>query len=699
MGPLVEGAIALGVILFLAFGFQWKPKPSIGNLKNKHVLITGGSSGIGLQIAKEALLEGAFVTIVARTPAKLEMAVEDLRREVKCDASRINSQAADVSKYENISKAIKESHLRRPIDVLICNAGFLRSMYLENTSIEEVDLTIQTNLTGTLYTLHAALPLMKKREGRPPASVVLMCSLSSLFMLYGHDVYTATKYALRGLAESLRLQLIPYNIRVSLVCPGFVETPLLDQCEAEIEDGMLALVKLFNLYNRKKAEDPKDVAKYTLKAAKEGRFITTAFFPGLFLATLSRGVLPADSAFRALLELILYLPLRLVSFIIASVTPCALKYVYGHGNMRARITGLDCLWIEAGDAARALISPEHKTTIVCILASTMGPLVEGAIALGVILCLAFGFQWKPKPSIGSLKKKHVLITGGSSGIGLQIAKEALLEGAFVTIVARTPAKLEMAVEDLRREVKCDASRINSQAADVSKYENISKAIKESHLRRPIDVLICHAGFDTSIEEVDLTIQTNLTGTLYTLRAALPLMKKREGRLPAAVVLMSSLSSLFLIYGHDVYTATKYALRGLAESLRLQLIPYNIRVSLVCPGFVETPLLDQCEAEIEDGMLALVKLFNLYNREKAEGPKDVAKYTLEAGKEGRFITTEFFPGIFLATLSRGVLPADSVFRALLELILYLPFRLVSFIIASVIPCALKYVHGKYYKLSS
>ncbi|GLJ25375.1 hypothetical protein SUGI_0485790 [Cryptomeria japonica] len=328
MGPLVEGAIALAVIGFIVFGFQWKPKPSIGSVKNKHVLITGGSSGIGLQIAKEALLQEAFVTIVARNPAKLEIAAEELRKEVKCDARRINTKAADVSKYERISEAIKDSNLWRPIDVLICNAGFLRSAYLENTIIEEVDLTIQTNLTGTLYTLHAALPLMKKREGRPPASVVLMCSLSSLFLLYGHDVYTATKYALRGLAESLRLQLIPYNIRISLVCPGFVDTPLLDQCEAEIEDGHLALVKLFNLYDRRKTEDPKDVARYTLEAVKEGRFITTALFPGMFLTVLSRGLMPADSFLGALIELILYFPLRLISFIIASITPGAVRYVH-----------------------------------------------------------------------------------------------------------------------------------------------------------------------------------------------------------------------------------------------------------------------------------------------------------------------------------------------------------------------------------
>lgn len=346
MDRLAEGAVALGAILvgLLFFvGIVWKPKVRIGSLRNKHIIITGGSSGIGLQIAKEALLQEAFVTVIARNPVRLDMAAEDLAKQVNCDRSRINTKAADVSNYKKISDAIKESHMWRPIDVLICNAGFLRSQYLENTSIEEVDLIIQTNLTGTLYTLHAALPLMKNRDGkpRPPGSIVLMCSLGSLFLLYGHDIYTSTKYALRGLAESLRLQLIPYNINVSLVCPGFVETPLLDQCEAEIEDGMFTLVKIFNLYRRKRAENANDVANYTLEAAKEGRFLTTALFPGVFLSTLSRGVFPADSFSMALLELILYLPLRVLTFVIASVTPAVLRAVhkryYNDGNQDSSI--------------------------------------------------------------------------------------------------------------------------------------------------------------------------------------------------------------------------------------------------------------------------------------------------------------------------------------------------------------------------
>jgi 3-dehydrosphinganine reductase len=87
MDRLAEGAVALGAILVgLLFyvGIVWKPKVRIGNLRNKHLIITGGSSGIGLQIAREALLQEAFVTVIARN--------RDLTEQVNCERSRINTK-------------------------------------------------------------------------------------------------------------------------------------------------------------------------------------------------------------------------------------------------------------------------------------------------------------------------------------------------------------------------------------------------------------------------------------------------------------------------------------------------------------------------------------------------------------------------------------------------------------------------------
>ncbi|KAH9326342.1 hypothetical protein KI387_006520, partial [Taxus chinensis] len=198
----------------------------------KHVLITGGSSGIGLEIAKEAISQGAYVTLVARDSSKLKKAYEEILEEEQCDEDRINIKVADVSDYEAISTAICGAFQWRPIDILVCNAAVAKLSYLNQIPIEEITASVGTNLTGTLHTVHVALPLMKQRSSHSQGSaVVFMGALASLYPLYGSGLYTSTKYVVRGLAQTLRLELFPYNIGVTLVCPGFVNTPMLNEME------------------------------------------------------------------------------------------------------------------------------------------------------------------------------------------------------------------------------------------------------------------------------------------------------------------------------------------------------------------------------------------------------------------------------------------------------------------------------------
>ena len=96
--------ILIGLLFVLVI--LWKPNHSIVSLRNKHVLITGGSSGIGLHIAKEALLQDAFVTVIARNPVKLEIAAEDLTKQANCNRTRINAKVIilyTIIDFKNIS--------------------------------------------------------------------------------------------------------------------------------------------------------------------------------------------------------------------------------------------------------------------------------------------------------------------------------------------------------------------------------------------------------------------------------------------------------------------------------------------------------------------------------------------------------------------------------------------------------------------
>lgn len=311
-------AVTLGVVAVGMSVLFWPSGRASGlgrkSLENKHVVITGGSSGIGLAMAKEVILQGGFVTLISRSSANLQVAVESIVKDLSCDPARVLSKVADVSDFQAITQAIQEAFQWKPIDVLICNAGLTRGGQLENQTVEDMDLVVRTNLNGSVYPVHAALPLMKERSKEHPASIVFIGSQASLFVFYGHSVYTATKFAVKGFAEALRLELLPYDISISLACPGFVDTPFLE--EAETDEDTTEILRIVNLYDRKKAENPKEVAKKVLEGAKQGTFlITTNIYPGLFLSTLARGFLPAENVGRCLLELIMYFPYRALTFL------------------------------------------------------------------------------------------------------------------------------------------------------------------------------------------------------------------------------------------------------------------------------------------------------------------------------------------------------------------------------------------------
>lgn len=293
-------------------------KPFIRSLKSKHVFITGGSSGIGLAVASKVLREGAYVTLISRNSNNLSSAVELLLHEVpSTTAECIRCEVADVADFETLLGAIERAFAWRPIDILVCNAGLTRGGYLGDGQLRDLEITVQTNFMGSVNALHAALPLLKRHSRTHPVSIVITASLASLFFMYGHAVYTATKYAMRGLAEGLRFELLPYNIKVSLICPGFTSTPFLD--EAEKEEEIRKLLKWVNLYSRKWAESAEGVAAHTVAAIKAGNFLVTTNPLGLVLATLGRGFVPSQSLPRLAFELLFIIPFRVASILIIPV--------------------------------------------------------------------------------------------------------------------------------------------------------------------------------------------------------------------------------------------------------------------------------------------------------------------------------------------------------------------------------------------
>ncbi|GLJ08861.1 hypothetical protein SUGI_0097260 [Cryptomeria japonica] len=314
----VIGALSTVVaILVISFLLSiWKPSTHVPTLHNKHVLITGGSSGIGLEIAKEAIAQGSYVTLIARNISKLKEAAHQILQELQCDKNRINIKVADVTDYGAISVAINESFQWMPVDVLICNAGVGSAGYLEQMSVEWIDSIVGTNIRGTLYTLKVALPIRKERSFKHPSALVLVGSIASMYPLYGGAVYTATKYALKGIAENLRLELFPYNIGVSFACPRFVETPLLSEMEDSVTDpGLAEVAQKVTFYDRSKAENPRDVARVILGAVTQGKSCVASGQGGKMLSLLSAGILPADSFANAVIDMFALVPMRIMGYI------------------------------------------------------------------------------------------------------------------------------------------------------------------------------------------------------------------------------------------------------------------------------------------------------------------------------------------------------------------------------------------------
>ncbi|KAK6255011.1 Short-chain dehydrogenase/reductase SDR - like 10 [Theobroma cacao] len=278
-------------ILLLLLYFIVRPRPLTIPIKNRHVFITGGSIGIGLAIAKQAASEGARISLLARSLDKLEEAKQSIRQAYQVDVAIF---AADVRDYDAVQSAIKEAG---PIDVLVVNHGVYVIQELENQGLDVVKFMIDVNLTGSFNVIKAALPLMKDRKDKWPASIALMSSMAGQVGIYGYAAYSATKFGLRGLAESLQQEVIEDNIHVSIIFPPVTETPGID----EARKNMPELSKIIVGSGVMKAEE---IGKITVDGIKCGSFSIPCNFLGQTFAIATAGVSPQRSFLMASLEVV-----------------------------------------------------------------------------------------------------------------------------------------------------------------------------------------------------------------------------------------------------------------------------------------------------------------------------------------------------------------------------------------------------------
>lgn len=192
------------------------------NVKDKVVVITGGSSGMGESTARHLAALGAKVVIAARRADRINA----LATEITAQGGTAIAVATDVTKRDDVQALVdKAVETYGRIDVLINNAGLMPLSPIEQLRIDEWDQMIDVNLRGVLHGIAAALPYMKAQKS---GHIINTSSVAGHKVFAASAVYSATKFAVRGLSEGLRQEVKPYNIRTTVISPGAVRTELLD---------------------------------------------------------------------------------------------------------------------------------------------------------------------------------------------------------------------------------------------------------------------------------------------------------------------------------------------------------------------------------------------------------------------------------------------------------------------------------------
>ena len=192
--------------------------------------------------------------------------------------------------------------------------------------------------------------------------------------------------------------------------------------------------------------------------------------------------------------------------------------------------------------------------------------------------------------MNNLGNKSALVTGGTKGIGYGIAEALLKEGINVAITGRTKATAEEAAKKLNSQGNDRAQAIGLEA-DVRSYESQEKAVNEAVDRfGSLDIVIANAGLghfasveDISIEQWKETIDTNLSGPFYSLKASVDQLKKKKGYF----ITISSLAGTNFFKGGSAYNASKFGLTGFTQAAMLDLRDHGIKISTIMPGSVAT----------------------------------------------------------------------------------------------------------------
>ncbi|XP_064640783.1 3-ketodihydrosphingosine reductase-like [Lineus longissimus] len=305
---LLETFAVISVVIAVLYVLSFFLSPKKIQLTGGHVLITGGSSGIGKAVAIEAAKQGANITLLARNPTKLAEAKAEVERHLlDITKQTVLCIPVDVSKdYPAVDNAVQEAQDKLgPIDMLVNSAGISISAKFEDIPIEDFKRLMDVNYLGSVYATRAVVKSMKKQNrGR----IVFVSSQAGQVGLFGFTAYSASKFALLGLAESLQMEVKAYNIYVTLSFPPDTDTPGLAMENKSKPRETRLISETAGLVQ------PEVVAKAMVEDSKSGKFFSYVGLDGYLVAMLTAGMSPVHSIMEGLQQVMLMSIFRLVSF-------------------------------------------------------------------------------------------------------------------------------------------------------------------------------------------------------------------------------------------------------------------------------------------------------------------------------------------------------------------------------------------------
>jgi len=314
--------LIVAFVLILSLVLTRRPK-KLGSCVNKHVFITGASTGLGKSLAIKFASLGANLTIIARNEEKLKAAQKDIQASRANSNQKIVALTADVTKYVEIESAVKQAVRENGVtDYVITNAGSSSPGYFLELDIETLGKEIQLNYMGTVHTIKAALPYMVERN--QGGHFVLVSSAAAFGNFVGYVNYGSSKRAISALAEGLRNEFQLYGIDVSAFYPTGIDTEgFANENKTKPEETKI-------LEGSSSTLSPDQVAESLLDGLKKGKFsITNEFITELMRVN-------TNGTFSPRYNIVVDLFLSFVGLLISTPITFYFDWVVSHSNRRKK---------------------------------------------------------------------------------------------------------------------------------------------------------------------------------------------------------------------------------------------------------------------------------------------------------------------------------------------------------------------------